>query len=85
MYLQLFRCKVTGAKANAPAVAPAKPAVWCEDHPETCTKGAKQMVIWHQNERNNIAFTGAGRAGEQDDLQQFSPGYNTKLGFINGL
>jgi hypothetical protein len=84
MYLQLFRCKVTGAKANAPAVAPAKAAVWCQDDQENCTKGAKQLVVWHQNERNNIAFTGVGRAGEEDDLQQFSPGYNTKLGFQNG-
>lgn len=85
MYLQLFRCKVTGANANASAIAPAKPPAWCEDNLSACTKGAKQMVIWHQAERNNIdTNTSTGIAGEQDDHQQKSPGYNLKLGFKNG-
>jgi hypothetical protein len=85
IYLQLFRCNVTGAKPNAPAIAPAKPPVWCENDQTSCTKGAKQLVIWHQAERNNInTDTGTGVAGEEDDGQQKSPGYNTKIGFKDG-
>jgi hypothetical protein len=84
IYLQLFRCKVTGAKPNAPAVMPAQPAVWCENDRSSCVKGAKQMVVWNQNSGNTISFTGVGRAGEEDDLQQFSPGYGTKLGWSDG-
>jgi len=85
MYLQLFRCKVTGAKSNAPKVAAAKPAVWCENNPSACTKGAKQMIIWHQAEGDNInTNTGTGLAGEQADGQQKSPAYASKLGWSNG-
>lgn len=63
---------------------PAKPARWCENDRGRCVKGAKQLVIWNQNSGNTIAFTGVGRAGEQNDLQQFSPGYGKKLGWSNG-
>ncbi|KAJ2917948.1 hypothetical protein MD484_g2430, partial [Candolleomyces efflorescens] len=42
MYMEPFRCKVvghTGSRAVAPAVAP----VWCEDDPNHCVKGPKQV------------------------------------------
>jgi len=37
------------------------------------------MVYWNQNERNNIFVDGLDAAGEPK-----SPGYNMKLGFVDG-
>lgn len=43
------------------------------------------MIYWHQAEGNNIEVdTGTGVAGEQADGEQKSPGYNMKLGFVDG-
>jgi len=78
MYHQPFKCQVTNSKSNTPLATP-KPPVWCEGNPDACTKGAKQMVYWHQNERNNIFVDGLDAAGEPK-----SPGYNMKLGFVDG-
>lgn len=78
MYQQAFRCKVTGATSTAP-VAPAKPPVWCEDDPSRCTKGAKQMLYWNQQEGNNIWVQGLDKAGAPR-----SPAYNSKCGFAEG-
>lgn len=43
MYMQPFKCMVTGATSTTP-IAPPKPPVWCEGNPSACTKGSKQMV-----------------------------------------
>ncbi|KAG5642047.1 hypothetical protein DXG03_003745 [Asterophora parasitica] len=75
MYHQAFKCKVTGATATGPVASP-KPAVWCEDDPSKCTKGAKQMIYWNQLDGNNIKVSGLDRAGMPK-----SPAYNSKLGF----
>jgi hypothetical protein len=78
MYHQPFKCKVTGATAFAP-VAVAKPPVWCEGDPSKCTKGAKQMIYWNQQDGNNIDVSGMDRSGFPK-----SPAYNSKLGFPDG-
>ncbi|KAF9519655.1 hypothetical protein BS47DRAFT_1336747 [Hydnum rufescens UP504] len=78
MYMHPYRAKVTNSKSTK-VVAPAKPPVWCEGTPSTCTKGAKQMVFWNQADGNNIVTT-----GYQADGSPKSPGYNMKLGFQNG-
>jgi len=43
MYMQGFKCKVTGATSTAP-LAKAQAAVYCKDDPTKCVKGAKQMI-----------------------------------------
>jgi hypothetical protein len=78
MYMAGLKCKVTGVTGTA-AVAPAQPAAWCEDDPTSCTKGARQLIYWHQLEGNNIDVTGSDLAGEPR-----SPAYNAKLGFSDG-
>jgi len=78
MYMAAYRCKVTGATGNA-AVAPATPAVWCEDDASKCIVGAKQMIYWNQLDGNNIEVNGTDLAGDPK-----SPAYNNKLGFQNG-
>ena len=78
MYMTPFRCRVTGATSTTPVAAP-NPPVWCEGNPSACTKGAKQMIYWNQNERNNIVVSGLDQAGEPK-----SPAYNSKLGFPDG-
>ena len=79
MYMFPYRCTVTGATSTK-QLATAKPAVWCETEPEKCTKGAKQMVFWHQLDGNNIETEGLDASGGNK-----SPGYNEKLGFKSGL
>lgn len=78
MYMFPYRCTVTGASSTTP-VATAKPPVWCEEEPEKCTQGAKQMIFWHQLDGNNIETEGLDASG-----QNKSPGYNEKLGFKSG-
>ncbi|KAF9481334.1 hypothetical protein BDN70DRAFT_549548 [Pholiota conissans] len=75
MYQQPFKCRVTGATSTAPLAKPNAP-VWCEGNPDACTKGAKQMIYWHQLEGNNIDVAGYDLAGVLR-----SPAYNNKLGF----
>ncbi|KAJ6611709.1 hypothetical protein B0H10DRAFT_2055378 [Mycena sp. CBHHK59/15] len=54
MYMQGFRCKVTGLTGGA-ALAPAVPPTWCEGAPASdCTRGARQMIYWHQLDGNNV-------------------------------
>ncbi|GLB38693.1 hypothetical protein LshimejAT787_0505580 [Lyophyllum shimeji] len=78
MYMLPYKCKVTGWTGNA-AVAPATPAVWCEDDSNKCVQGAKQLIYWNQLEGNNIEVSGTDLAGDPR-----SPAYNMKLGFANG-
>jgi hypothetical protein len=44
MYMQGFRCRVTG-KTGSSAVAPAVPPVWCEDDKSKCIQGPKQVRV----------------------------------------
>ncbi|KAJ7454823.1 hypothetical protein FB451DRAFT_1279496 [Mycena latifolia] len=78
MYMQGFRCKVTGEQGTT-ALASAVPPTWCEDSPEDCTTGARQMIYWNQLEGNNIVVSG-------NDARGFpkSPAYNSVLGFSEG-
>ena len=73
-----FKCKVTNSVSNTPLAAP-KPPVWCEGAPNNCTKGAKQILAWHQQSGTNIEVTGFDLAGDHK-----SPAYNSKCGFANG-
>ncbi|KAF8172110.1 hypothetical protein BJ912DRAFT_1047362 [Pholiota molesta] len=78
MFQTPFKCSVSGSTSSVPLAAP-KPPVWCEGNPGACTKGAKQMIYWNQNEGNNIAVDGYDLEGDHK-----SPGYNSKLGFNDG-
>lgn len=79
MYHLGYRCKVVGHTGDA-AVAPGQPPVWCEDDPERCVQGPKQMLYWHQFEGNNIEVEGYDLSGHLK-----SPAYNDKCGFKNGI
>ncbi|KXN82218.1 hypothetical protein AN958_02909 [Leucoagaricus sp. SymC.cos] len=78
MYHQAFRCRITGAHSTTPLADP-KPPVWCEGEPDKCTKGAKQMLYWNQQDGNNIVVSGLNLAG-----QPKSPAYNMNTGFADG-
>ncbi|XP_006458724.1 hypothetical protein AGABI2DRAFT_190931 [Agaricus bisporus var. bisporus H97] len=78
IYHQAYRCRVTNPTSSTPLATP-KPPVWCEGHPDKCTKGAKQMLYWNQADGNNIFTDGLNLAG-----QPKSPGYNMKTGFADG-
>jgi len=78
MYMQGFRCKVTGPSGNSAVETPASP-IWCEDDPSRCMRGPKQMVYWNQLEGNNVEVEGFDLSGSPK-----SPTYNAKMGFSNG-
>jgi hypothetical protein len=78
MYMIGFKCRVVGATSELP-LGVARPPVWCEDDRSKCVVGAKQMIYWHQAERNNIEVEGKDLSGNRR-----SPGYNQKLGFKDG-
>lgn len=47
MYMQGFRCNVTGATSTEP-VGPGKPPVYCDGQPSECVKGPKQIIGWNR-------------------------------------
>ncbi|KAB8230287.1 lignocellulolytic auxiliary activity family 14 protein [Aspergillus alliaceus] len=53
MYMQGFRCNVTGASSSK-ALAPAKAPIYCEGDSSKCVRGAKQMIAWNQKSGNNV-------------------------------
>ncbi|KZV86197.1 hypothetical protein EXIGLDRAFT_774852 [Exidia glandulosa HHB12029] len=57
LYMNGFRCKVTNARADAPRVAPAQVAKWCEVPSEdgACVAGPKGIIIHSQQDAiNNV-------------------------------
>jgi hypothetical protein len=71
--MQGFKCNVTGASATAQPLAKAQVPVYCENEPDKCVKGAKQMLAWHQATGNNI-----------ETEQWVTPNYNQKCGWVEG-
>ena len=71
MYMQGFKCIVTGSSSTK-KLAVAKPAVYCEDDPSQCVKGAKQMVFYEQLDGNNVFNPPK------------MPTYNARMGFAEG-
>ncbi|KZV99282.1 hypothetical protein EXIGLDRAFT_746237 [Exidia glandulosa HHB12029] len=81
MYMNGFKCQVTNARPDAPAVAKAQVPRWCEGNATACVTGARGLVIMNQEPSiNNIADLDAMQA----DGDWRSPGYNMKLGFQHG-
>lgn len=81
MNMNAFRCRVTGARPDAPKLAKPVPAKWCEGKPDDCVKGAKQITIYHQQpEINTVDIDNI----QQADGHWASPGYNEKTGFYPG-
>ncbi|KAH0831896.1 hypothetical protein J3R83DRAFT_12777 [Lanmaoa asiatica] len=79
MYMFPYRCKVIPDSTPPMTIGAPKPPVWCEDDTSKCVQGPKQMLIWNQQERNNIEVQGNDMSGHPK-----SPGYNMKCGFQDG-
>jgi hypothetical protein len=71
--MQGFKCNVTNTSPTAKPLAKAQVPVYCENEPERCVKGAKQMLAWHQATGNNI-----------ETKQGLTPNYNQKCGWAEG-
>lgn len=52
MYMQGFKCMVTGSNSNR-RLAPAQPPRYCPNFND-CVRGAKQMIVFQQAEGNNV-------------------------------
>ncbi|PLB51504.1 hypothetical protein P170DRAFT_443704 [Aspergillus steynii IBT 23096] len=53
MYMQGFKCNVTGSKSSK-KVGSAQPPIYCADDASKCAKGAKQMIAWNQKSGDNV-------------------------------
>ncbi|KAH7096963.1 hypothetical protein BKA62DRAFT_717982 [Auriculariales sp. MPI-PUGE-AT-0066] len=81
MYMNAIRCRVTGARPDAPKIAKPVPAKWCENKPEDCVTGAKTITIWHQHKDiDTIDLDGVIQA----EGNWATPSYNEKMGFHPG-
>jgi len=81
VYMNGYRCRVTGARDDARPLAQPKPARWCQDNWGECVTGPKMMVIDFQAEGNTF---NSSAVGLQRDGLYASPGYNEKMGFFPG-
>jgi len=57
MYMQGFKCRVTGSNSNR-RLARAIPPRYCKNFPQNCVQGAKQMIAVRQAEGNNVELPG---------------------------
>ncbi|EJF64983.1 hypothetical protein BD309DRAFT_206196 [Dichomitus squalens] len=81
IYMNAFKCKVTGDAGNQPLGKPALPRRCGADPtngrpnatPGNCTVGAKLPMYWYQKEGNNM-FEGTYEAPYYNDLYGFSDG-----------
>jgi len=72
MYMNGFRCKVTGSTSNTAIMKPEVP-IRCTGDISKCNQGAQQPLYWFQAERNNM-FNG----------QYDPPYYLDEWGFTDG-
>lgn len=72
IYMQGFKCKVSGATSTTP-LAKAQAPAQCDDDSSKCVAGAKQMIVWNQLTGNNVVTK---------DRQ--TPAYNLRNGFKPG-
>uniref|UniRef100_D8PUM5 Uncharacterized protein n=1 Tax=Schizophyllum commune (strain H4-8 / FGSC 9210) TaxID=578458 RepID=D8PUM5_SCHCM len=80
MFLNAYRCKVTGATSQRTLAKPQAP-VYCENDDSACVKGAKQLMVWHQADGiDNINVDNR----KQASGKWASPAYNDKCGFAHG-
>jgi hypothetical protein len=75
MYMQGFKCMVTGATSTTP-LGKAQPPAYCDGEPSKCVSGPKQMIVWNQMEGNNVVGV--------PDVFLAAPGYNSRNGFTSG-
>jgi hypothetical protein len=79
VYMQGFRCKVTrpeGSGSGKP-LAKAQAPVYCEGEGEKCVQGAKQIIIWNQQD-------GVDNVEGVPDVFLAAPGYNSRCGYESG-
>ena len=72
IYMQGFKCHVTGATSTTP-LAKAQAPIMCDTDSSKCVQGAKQMIVWNQLTGNNVVTTGSQ-----------TPAYNLRNGFKPG-
>lgn len=72
MYMNGFRCKVTGATSNTPVLTPQVPKR-CTGDLSKCNQGAQQPLYWFQAEGNNM-----------NNDQYDPPYYLDEWGFTDG-
>jgi len=57
MYMQGFKCRVTGSNSNK-RLARAQVPRYCANFPQNCVQGAKQMMVYMQAEGNTVTKPG---------------------------
>jgi len=72
MFMNGFRCQVTGSTSNNALLKPEVPKR-CTNNPSACNQGAQQPLYWFQAEGNNM-----------DNTQYDPPFYQDEWGFFDG-
>ncbi|KZV88440.1 hypothetical protein EXIGLDRAFT_678929 [Exidia glandulosa HHB12029] len=80
IYMNAYRCQVTGASKTALPVGKPQVPVWCQTNQSACLKGPKQMIVQWQAQGNNVVLP----SGMQQGGGWPSPNYNSKVGFTAG-
>jgi len=57
MYMQGFKCRVTGSSSNRRLATAQRPR-YCANFPQNCVQGAKQMMVYEQAEGNTVEKPG---------------------------
>jgi len=73
MYMQGFKCMVTGSNSNR-RLATAQPPRYCRDNQNDCVRGAKQMIAVRQAEGNNVQLPSNGDFVTYSSSFGFQPG-----------
>jgi len=77
MYMQGFKCMVTGSNSNR-RLAQAQVPRYCANFPQNCVRGAKQMMVYEQAEGNNVQRPG-------DDFVSYSDAWGYFPGAQNDI
>lgn len=73
MYMQGFKCMVTGSTSKR-VVAKAQTPTYCKDDPSKCRFGAKSIIVYAQAGGNNVPGASVHKR----------PLYNEVMGFYDG-
>ncbi|KAL1979653.1 hypothetical protein VTN96DRAFT_5398 [Rasamsonia emersonii] len=77
MYMQGFKCNVTGSTSTK-TLAPAQVPVYCGDDSSKCVQGAKQMLAFNQQSGNNVEMP-------PNDFVYYGEGWGFKPGAQNDI
>ncbi|KAF8436810.1 hypothetical protein L210DRAFT_999208 [Boletus edulis BED1] len=81
VYFMAYKCKVIPDSSSPKTIGTPKAPVWCKDDPNQCVQGPKKIMVWNQQEGNNIDPPGFEPIAPH---YKNTPVYNERCGFQDG-